>query len=38
MTGASTCTHLNDTLRALGDVTVLASVLDGTDAGDTAAG
>ncbi|HEV3130656.1 MAG TPA: DUF2889 domain-containing protein [Acidimicrobiales bacterium] len=37
MTGASTCTHLNDTLRALGDVTVLASVLDGTDAEDTAA-
>ncbi|HUY67392.1 MAG TPA: DUF2889 domain-containing protein [Acidimicrobiales bacterium] len=27
MTGASTCTHLNDTLRSLGDVTALGSVL-----------
>ena len=27
LTGASTCTHLNDTLRSLGDVTALASVL-----------
>ena len=29
MTGASTCTHLNDTLRSLGDVTGLVSVLTG---------
>jgi hypothetical protein len=28
-TGASTCTHLNDTLRSLGDVTVLAGGLPG---------
>jgi hypothetical protein len=28
MTGASTCTHLNDTLRSLGDVTTLVSVVD----------
>jgi len=27
MTGASTCTHLNDTLRSLGDVPALMSVL-----------
>ena len=38
MTGASTCTHLNDTLRALGDVTALASVLAGKDGGDTPTG
>jgi len=29
MTGASTCTHLNDTLRSLGDVTALVSALGG---------
>jgi hypothetical protein len=27
MTGASTCTHLNDTLRSLADVSALVSAL-----------
>jgi hypothetical protein len=38
MTGASTCTHLNDTLRSLGDVATLVALLRGAETRHTGIG